>query len=220
MKDGRTGSTGKLAARYEGPYTITKRINEVTYRVGLPGNSRALRAFHLSALKPVAEGPLTEETGSSVTPPPPRDTEGGLAYRVRRLLDSWRWGNGLQYLVDWEGMRSPDWAHLLAIQMVALAQQRQEIGEVHAMVQTLGQYVNRLSVRHAYGVRLWSHSSPLMSNCGFCWRTASGIPPSLPGKALRASVVAPEAGIEIRGRLHHGVPDLGCGNTLERTRAD
>ncbi|KAK1805525.1 hypothetical protein P4O66_019834 [Electrophorus voltai] len=48
----------KLVARYEGPYTITKRINEVTYRVGLPGNSRVSRTFYVSALKPLAEGPL------------------------------------------------------------------------------------------------------------------------------------------------------------------
>ncbi|KAK1791370.1 hypothetical protein P4O66_013383, partial [Electrophorus voltai] len=40
---------------------------------------------------------------------------------------------------------SPDWAHLLATQMAALAQQRQEIGEIHSLVQSLGQHVNRLA---------------------------------------------------------------------------
>ncbi|KAK1784659.1 hypothetical protein P4O66_003342 [Electrophorus voltai] len=62
-KDGRAGATGKLKLRYEGPYTITDQINEVTYRVGLTGSSQASRAFHMSALKPMMEGPLTEEEG-------------------------------------------------------------------------------------------------------------------------------------------------------------
>ncbi|KAK1799626.1 hypothetical protein P4O66_006085, partial [Electrophorus voltai] len=98
-KDGRAGTTGKLEARYEGPYSITGRVNEVTYRVGLTGSSQASWAFHISLLNPVRELPLAEEGGSSGTP----ETEEGLVYRVRTLLDSCRRGRGLQYLVDWEG---------------------------------------------------------------------------------------------------------------------
>uniref|UniRef100_A0AAY5F3D9 DUF4939 domain-containing protein n=1 Tax=Electrophorus electricus TaxID=8005 RepID=A0AAY5F3D9_ELEEL len=41
---------------------------------------------------------------------------------------------------------SPDWAHLLATQMAALEQQKQEMGEIHSVVQSLGQRVNRLAV--------------------------------------------------------------------------
>ncbi|KAK1796651.1 hypothetical protein P4O66_009674, partial [Electrophorus voltai] len=41
---------------------------------------------------------------------------------------------------------SPEWAHLLAVQMVVLDQQRQEIGEIRSMVHTLGQHVTRMSV--------------------------------------------------------------------------
>ncbi|KAK1804811.1 hypothetical protein P4O66_003653 [Electrophorus voltai] len=51
MTDGRAGSNGKLAAKYEDPYTITRCINEVTYCVGLSGNSWTSQAFHVSALK-------------------------------------------------------------------------------------------------------------------------------------------------------------------------
>ncbi|KAK1794622.1 hypothetical protein P4O66_001340 [Electrophorus voltai] len=64
---GRKGKpgTGKLATRYEGPYTVTRCINEVTYHIGLPRNSQASRAFHVSALNPVVEGPLSEESNPS-----------------------------------------------------------------------------------------------------------------------------------------------------------
>ncbi|KAK1794637.1 hypothetical protein P4O66_001353 [Electrophorus voltai] len=58
-----------LWAKYEGPYTITSRVNEVTYRLGLPGHSQASRAFHVSALKPVVEGPLSEKGGPLGAPP-------------------------------------------------------------------------------------------------------------------------------------------------------
>ncbi|KAK1784928.1 hypothetical protein P4O66_018193 [Electrophorus voltai] len=43
--DGRAGPRGKLATRYEGPYTVTQCINELTYHIGLPGNSRASQTF-------------------------------------------------------------------------------------------------------------------------------------------------------------------------------
>ncbi|KAK1798925.1 hypothetical protein P4O66_007199 [Electrophorus voltai] len=99
--DGRAGATDKLEARYEDPYSITSRVNKVTYRVGLAGSSRASRAFHISSLKPMREGPLAEEEDSSEIPLLPLEMEQGPVYRIRSLLDGR--GRGLQYLVDWEG---------------------------------------------------------------------------------------------------------------------
>ncbi|KAK1794177.1 hypothetical protein P4O66_011078, partial [Electrophorus voltai] len=76
------GSTGKLAVKYEGPCAITGRVNDVTYKISLPGGSRASRAFHVPVLKLVVVGPLAE--GSNFLgppPPPPLEIGGGLAYR-------------------------------------------------------------------------------------------------------------------------------------------
>ncbi|KAK1784438.1 hypothetical protein P4O66_011373 [Electrophorus voltai] len=88
MKDGRAGPTGKLAVRYEGRYTITGKMNAITYRIGLPGSSRASTAFHVLALKLVVEGPLVEEGISSGSPPPPLEVDGRPVYRLRTLMDS------------------------------------------------------------------------------------------------------------------------------------
>ncbi|KAK1799042.1 hypothetical protein P4O66_007307, partial [Electrophorus voltai] len=80
--DGRVGSRGKLAARYEGPYTVMRHIDEVTFHVDLPRNIRASRAFNVLALQPVAEGPILEEASPSSAPPSPVRVGGGLAYKA------------------------------------------------------------------------------------------------------------------------------------------
>ncbi|KAK1799510.1 hypothetical protein P4O66_000394 [Electrophorus voltai] len=84
----RAGPSGKLQTKYEGPCTITNQVNEVTYRVGLLEHSRASRAFHVSALKPVVEGPLLEEGSPLRAPPPPLEIGEGekLPYSSSHLI--------------------------------------------------------------------------------------------------------------------------------------
>jgi hypothetical protein len=41
----------KLAAKYYGPYTVIKRIGEVTYKLNLPSSPTIHLIFHISLLK-------------------------------------------------------------------------------------------------------------------------------------------------------------------------
>ncbi|KAK1801486.1 hypothetical protein P4O66_022751 [Electrophorus voltai] len=104
--------------RGEGPYTINDQINEVSYRVGLTGSSRASQAFHVSAQEPMTEGPLAVEEAPSGDPSPPLEMGEGQMYRVRTLLDSQRRGRELQYLVDWEGYSPEDRSWVPASQIL------------------------------------------------------------------------------------------------------
>ncbi len=91
----------KLSPRYIGPFPIQRQINEVTYLLQLPPRYQIHPSFHVSLLKPFspsAPGPTKPET-----PPPPEILDQPSIYQVRDILDSWRRGGWMQYLIDWEG---------------------------------------------------------------------------------------------------------------------
>lgn len=89
----------KLSPRYVGLLKILRQINPVSYELDLPLNYRVCSTIHVSLLKtsPKGDNSLDEQR------PPPLVTDGVEAFRVRSLLNSWRHGRKLQYLVDWEG---------------------------------------------------------------------------------------------------------------------
>ncbi len=90
----------KLSAHYIGPFTIQRKINEVTYQLQLPPRYRIHPTFHVSLLKPFSLS--TPEPHEPDEPLPPEILDQPSVYQVIDIMDSWRRGSRLEYLVDWE----------------------------------------------------------------------------------------------------------------------
>ncbi|KAK3535066.1 hypothetical protein QTP70_003030 [Hemibagrus guttatus] len=94
----------KLSPRFIGPFIIIRQINPVTYHLRLPPEYKIHLIFHVSLLKPHYSSVLpSTEPGKAEEPSLPLILDEGPAYLVRDILDSWRRGGHLEYLVDWEG---------------------------------------------------------------------------------------------------------------------
>ncbi|KAK1797764.1 hypothetical protein P4O66_008117 [Electrophorus voltai] len=115
---GHLGSTcTTLSARYWWP-AMNRDIVRKADRKQEVTESPSSRAFHVSALKPVVEGPLSEEGSPLGAPPLPLEIGCEPPYRLRALLDSQRRTSGLQYLVDWEGYRPEEHCWVPASQVL------------------------------------------------------------------------------------------------------
>lgn len=94
----------KLLSKYSGPYTITEKISDVTYRLDLPPALRIHPVFHVSRLKRFHERPdELKPAGQDDTPPPPVIVDGHEEYEVEDILDKRRFGRQIKYLVKWAG---------------------------------------------------------------------------------------------------------------------
>lgn len=86
---------------------ITDRIDPVSYKLLLPPHMHISPVFHVSLLRPVSPGLLSDEVSGV---PGAIEIEGDSAFWVRKLVDSRRWRGQLQYLVDWEGYSPEEWS--------------------------------------------------------------------------------------------------------------
>ena len=95
----------KLDYQHLGPFLITARINNVTFRHNLPAHMRLHPVFHSSLLEPCR----TSSIPNRVVPPPPSvQLVDGLEYEGAAILDSKVVRNKLYYLVDWVGYPPSD----------------------------------------------------------------------------------------------------------------
>jgi hypothetical protein len=91
----------KLFPRFIGPFTITKKINPVAYRLHLPHTLSIHPVFHVSELKPYIKG-------SKDRPPPiPTGIQGDYEWEVESIKGHEVRGRGTnsenRYLVHWKG---------------------------------------------------------------------------------------------------------------------
>jgi Chromo (CHRromatin Organisation MOdifier) domain len=94
--------TAKLAPRRYGPFTITKVISLVVFKLKIPDHWKIFNTFHASLLAPYHE---TMEHGPNYEEPASDLIDGQPEYEVKQVLGARcysRWQK-LQYLVQWKG---------------------------------------------------------------------------------------------------------------------
>jgi hypothetical protein len=100
-----TRGARKLLPRRYGPFTITKKIGPVAYRLDLPPTMRIHNVFHVDLLLPYKE---TEAYGPVYTRPPPDLIDGEEEYEIESIRDMRKQRHRTQYLVHWKGYPSSD----------------------------------------------------------------------------------------------------------------
>jgi hypothetical protein len=90
----------KLTPQQLGPYEVTERTGDLTYRLLLPPSMRQHPVFHVDRLSPWRGN---EVNGRTPPPPQPIQVNNELEYEVEHILDSHKYRNQFQYLVKWKG---------------------------------------------------------------------------------------------------------------------
>ena len=101
LEDG--SGTRKLHPKFCGPFRITEKISDVTYRLELPDPMKAKvihNAFLVRLLKPFVE----DIFGRYDKPLPPiKMDDGHVEYEVEQILAKKKVRGRYQYLVKWKG---------------------------------------------------------------------------------------------------------------------
>ena len=92
----------KLALKRHGPFTITKQISPVMYKLQLPPAWTIHDVFHASLLTPYR---VTEQRGTNNLQPPLELVDGEEEFEVENVLGHRYFGKrcNLQYLIKWKG---------------------------------------------------------------------------------------------------------------------
>ena len=86
----------KLMPRFVGPFTVTERVGNVSYRLTLPDTMKVHPVFHVELLR--------EFKGNEFTPPPVLECEDGtVLWEIDRIAAERGKGLRKQYLVQWKG---------------------------------------------------------------------------------------------------------------------
>ena len=73
----------KFAAKREGPFTITKVLSPITYRLRLPQSWKIHNTFHMSLLSPYHEN---EIHGKNFPAPPPDLIDNEEHYEIKKII--------------------------------------------------------------------------------------------------------------------------------------
>jgi Chromo (CHRromatin Organisation MOdifier) domain len=92
--------TTKLTPRQYGPFHITAKVSNVTYRLKIPDKWKIHNVFHASLLMPYKE---TEKHGPNFLEPPPDLIDGEEEWEVEEILGDRQYWHKKQYLVRWKG---------------------------------------------------------------------------------------------------------------------
>ena len=96
----------KLHPKFCGPFVISEKINNVTFRLELsaPMKARGIHnTFHVSLLKPFVEDPFTRDPAPE---PAVHFADGHVEYEVEEILSHRKRRGKTQYLVKWKGYPS------------------------------------------------------------------------------------------------------------------
>ena len=99
--------TRKLAPKRHGPFTITKQISPVTYKLQLPPAWTIHDVFHASLLTPYR---VTKQKGTNYIQPPLELIDREEEFEVENVLGHQYFGkkHDLQYLIKWKGYPTAD----------------------------------------------------------------------------------------------------------------
>ncbi|GGV51932.1 hypothetical protein GCM10010495_81700 [Kitasatospora herbaricolor] len=86
----------KLNYRKLNPFSVSEQINPVTYRLHLPESIKIHPVFHVSLLEPYK---TVNIQGRKQIPPPPIEVDNNEEFEVKKILNSRRRRNKLEYLV-------------------------------------------------------------------------------------------------------------------------